>query len=218
MPHPIFFGAQFAGTQFADKSVRGPICLKSKWKYQLSPNRHSIRFCTMRDIRRQGLHEIDDDLVFCSLIIPRNDRNFDVSSIQYCGYWWREYESIIIFSEKPSKNPTTSVEPVYNSQTSGKSWSTIALNKALRCNTNRTLRSTSRRAVAQFYRAQVQIKSGTNKHKPGETESILALNTLLCGFHCLNCPYSSLVKWHNTSAITSKWWKLLCFCFFCYCC
>ena len=24
LPHPIFFGAQFAGTQFADKSVRGP--------------------------------------------------------------------------------------------------------------------------------------------------------------------------------------------------
>ena len=99
-----------------------------------------------------------------------------------------------------------------------KEWSTIALNKALRCNTNRTLRSTSRRAVAQFYRAQVQIKSGANKHKPGETESILALNTLLCGFYCLNCPYSSLAKWHNTSAITSKWWTLLCFCFYCYCC
>ena len=83
--------------------------------------------------------------------------------------------------------------------------STIALNKALRCNTNRTLRSTSRRAVAQLYRAQVQIKRGTNKHKPGETERILALNTfLLCGFHCLSYPYSSTAKWHNASATSQN--------------
>ena len=122
LPHPIFFGAQFAGTQFADKSVRGPICLEPKWKYQSSPNRYSTRFCTILDIVRQGLHEIDDDLVFSSLIISRNDLNIDVSSTQYCGYWWWEDESIIIFSEKPSKNPTTSVKPVYNSRTSGKPW------------------------------------------------------------------------------------------------
>ena len=139
----------------------------------------------------------------------------------YCDYWWGEdAEYLLLYSQKSLRRirpllwkslSTTLRHPVSPE-------STIALNKALRCNTNRTLQSTSRWAVAQLYRAQVQIKRGTNKHKPGETESILALNTLLCGFHCLSYPYSSTAKWHNASAITSKWWTLLCFCFYCYCC
>ena len=173
--------------------MRGPICLEPKWKYQLSPNSNSTRFCTMLDIRWQGLHEIDDDLVFCSLITPRNDLNIDASSIQYCGYWWREDEIIIIFSEKLLWSPSTTVRHPLSPA------STIALIEAQTQTGDYEAREDGQWHNCTEHKYKLRAaRTSTSQVR----QRVFWHWTPYCVVSSAStAPYRSLEKWHNISAI-----------------